>query len=53
LRLASMRYCGKLLSEIVTHFSVEMCYDSVTFLFFQVFVNLTISFTGVTFANRR
>ena len=41
------------LSRIVTHFNVEMCYDFVTFLIFQVFANLTISFTGVILANTR
>lgn len=52
----SVRYCRKLPLGIVTHFPVEMCYDSVTILFFcfsQVFANFTISFTGVTFASRR
>lgn len=46
-------YLGKSPSGIVTHFPVEMCYDSVTFSFFQVFANFTISFTGVTLASRR
>lgn len=42
-----------LLFEIITHFAVEMCYDSVTFFFFQVLVNFTISLTGVTLARTR
>ena len=41
------------LSRIVTHFTVEMCYDFVTFLIFQVFANFTISFTGVILASTR
>ena len=36
-RSVSMRCCGKLPLGIVTHFSVEMCYDSVTFLFLSGF----------------
>ena len=36
-RSVPMRYCGKLLLKIVTHFSVEMCYDSVTFSSFSGF----------------
>ena len=36
--------------EIVTHSFGEVCYNSMKF---QVFVNLTISFTGVTFASTR
>ena len=36
-RSVPMRYCGKLLLKIVTHFSVEMCYDSVTFSFLSGF----------------
>ena len=37
--------------EIVTHPTVGMCYNSMKF--HQVFVNLTISFTGVTLASTR
>ena len=37
--------------EIVTHSNNEVCYNSMKF--YQVFVNLTISFTGVTLASTR
>lgn len=47
------KYSAGFAIGIVTHFAVEMCYDSVTFLIFQVFVNLTISLTGVTLASTR
>ena len=36
--------------EIVTHPTVGMCYNSMTF---QVLVNFTISFTGVILASSR
>ena len=36
--------------EIVTQPGVGMCYNSMTF---QVLVNFTISFTGVTLASSR
>ena len=42
---------GILLFRIVTHPSVEVCYNSVNF--HQVFANLTISFTGRTLASTR
>ena len=41
---------GRMPKEIVTHSNVGMCYNSMTF---QVFVNFTISFTGVTLASSR
>ena len=43
-------YFGRLPMEIVTHPAVGMCYNSMTF---QVLVNFTISFTGVTLASSR
>ena len=41
---------GRSPMEIVTHPGVGMCYNSMTF---QVLVNFTISFTGVTLASSR
>ena len=41
---------GRISMEIVTHPGVGMCYNSMTF---QVLVNFTISFTGVTLASSR
>ena len=41
---------GRSPMEIVTHPCVGMCYNSMTF---QVLVNFTISFTGVTLASSR
>ena len=41
---------GEIPMEIVTHPTVGMCYNSMTF---QVLVNFTISFTGVTLASSR
>ena len=41
---------GRIPMEIVTHPAVGMCYNSMTF---QVLVNFTISFTGVTLASSR